>query len=266
VFGFACGAAAWMSPGWMHTREGDLTCTSVAPSPNPRRGLSADLLAFLDESPLERDSVLAAVRRFAELLPPGASVVDLGAGDAPYRELFPHVSYTTVDWGHSPHEAAFAVDVVASVDALPFEAATFDAAMLTQVLEHVPAPELAVREAHRVVRAGGALLVTVPFIWEEHERPFDFYRFSSAGVRHLLESAGFIDVTVRPRTDCFSTLAQLMRNVGWAMGQAPDGLDARRKEAAELLSRLSEAVLALAPLDAQQIFPLGWEAVGRRAG
>jgi SAM-dependent methyltransferase len=243
-----------------------LTCTPVAARTNLRRGLSADLLAFLDESPLERDSVLAAVRRFAEMLPSGASVVDLGAGDAPYRELFGHVSYLTVDWGHSPHEDAADVDVVASVDNLPFEDGTFDAAMLTQVLEHVPAPEEAVREAHRVVREGGALLVTVPFIWEEHERPFDFYRYSSAGVRQLLEGAGFSEVTVRPRTDCFTTLAQLMRNVAWAMGTAPDGLDDDRKEAAALLNRLSDAVLALAPLDAQQIFPLGWEVVARRGG
>jgi SAM-dependent methyltransferase len=233
--------------------------------PNPRRGLSAGLLGFLDESPLERDSVLAAVRRFAEMLPPGSRVVDLGAGDAPYRELFGHVSYVTVDWGHSPHEDADAVDVVASLDTrLPFDDGAFDAAMLTQVLEHVPAPEIVVSEAHRVIRAGGSLLVTVPFVWEEHERPFDFYRYSSGGVRHLLEHAGFTEVVVRPRTDCFSTLAQLMRNVGWAMGRAPDGLDDARREASELLTRLSDAVAALAPLDAQHIFPLGWEAVARR--
>jgi SAM-dependent methyltransferase len=231
---------------------------------NLRRGLSRDLLEFLDESPLERDSVLAAVREFAERLPPGARVVDLGAGDAPYRELFGHVSYLTVDWGHSPHEEAASVDVVASVDTLPFEDETFDAAMLTQVLEHVRTPDVAVREAHRVLREGAPLLVTVPFIWEEHERPFDFYRYSSAGVHHLLADAGFTEIAVRARTDCFSTLAQLMRNVGWAMGRAPDGLDAKRAEAAELLSRLSEAVAAMAPLDAQRIFPLGWEAVARR--
>jgi SAM-dependent methyltransferase len=234
-----------------------------APS-NVRRGLSANLLEFLDESPLERDSVLAAVRRFAATLTPGWNVVDLGAGDAPYRELFGHVSYTTVDWGHSPHEDAAGVDVVASVDTLPFESETFDAAMLTQVLEHVPTPDVAVRETHRVLRAGAPLLVTVPFIWEEHERPFDFYRYSSAGLQHLLEDAGFTEVAVRPRTDCFSTLAQLMRNVGWAMGRAPDGLDAKREEAAELLNRLSTAVAELAPLDTQQIFPLGWEATARR--
>jgi SAM-dependent methyltransferase len=233
---------------------------------NPRRGLSARLLAFLDESPLEREGILIAVRRFADSLPVGSRVIDLGAGDAPYRELFDHVSYCTVDWANSPHEDAAAVDEVASIEMLPFEDGIFDGAVLTQVLEHVPSPGAVVSEAFRVVRAGGHVLVTVPFIWEEHERPFDYHRYSSEGVRHLLESSGFIDVHVRARTDCFTTMAQLLRNVGWAMGRAPDGLDEQREQAAARLDRLADDVIALAPLDAQHIFPLGWEAVARRGG
>jgi SAM-dependent methyltransferase len=236
----------------------------MATSPNLRRGLSAELLSFLDESSLERESVVAAVRRFADQLPVGVRVIDLGAGDSPYREPFSHVDYVTVDWANSPHEDAAAVTATASLDALPFEDRSFDAAMLTQVLEHVPSPTLALAEAFRVLRSGAPLLVTVPFIWEEHERPFDFFRYASAGVRQLLETAGFTDVSVRPRTDCFSSLAQLMQNMRWAMGRAPDGRDGEREQAASVLDRLSREVLAFAPLDAQWIFPLGWEATGRR--
>jgi SAM-dependent methyltransferase len=235
-------------------------------SPNARRGLSTALLTFLDESPLERESILVAVRRFADGLPAGSKVVDLGAGDGPYRELFAHVHYSTVDWDNSPHEDAAAVDIVSSIDSLPFEDGTFDAAMLTQVLEHVPSPEDVLRETFRVLRPDGSLLATVPFVWEEHEQPFDFYRYSSEGVRHLLESTGFVDVRVTARTDCFTTLAQLLRNVGWAMGRAPDGLDDQREQAAAELQRISNDVIALAPLDAQRVFPLGWDAVARRGG
>src|ERR1700754_684513 len=131
-------------------------------STDTRRGLSASLLRFLDESPLEREPVLASVRVFADALAPGTQVVDLGAGDGPYRELFGHVAYTTVDWGNSPHEDAAAVDLQASLTGpLPFGDGSFDAAMLTQVLEHVPEPSGVVAEVHRILRPGGRLLVTV---------------------------------------------------------------------------------------------------------
>jgi SAM-dependent methyltransferase len=229
-----------------------------------RRGLSRSLLAFVDESPLERESILAAVRRFADGLPVGARVLDIGAGDGPYRELFDRAEYVTVDWANSPHENASATDVVASADSLPIEDASFDAALLTQVLEHVPAPVDVLREAHRVLRAGGALLVTVPFVWEEHEKPFDFQRLSSSGVAHALEAAGFAEISVRPRNDYFTTLAQLMRNARWAIGRAPDGLDPKREDVAALLDDMAARLTGLAPLDVGLVFPLGWEATAWR--
>ena len=134
-----------------------------------RRGLSSSLLAFVDETPLERQSILDAVSRFAGGLAPGTRVLDVGAGDGPYRELFHRCTYVTVDWANSPHEDAHAVDHVASADALPHADASFDAALTTQVLEHVPDPLAVLRELHRVIGPADCVLVTVPFVWEEHE-------------------------------------------------------------------------------------------------
>jgi SAM-dependent methyltransferase len=236
----------------------------VTTASSPRRGLSRELLAFVDESPLERETILASVRRFADGLPAGDRVLDIGAGDGPYRELFAHCEYVSVEWANSPHEGARAADVIASADDLPLDSASVDAILVTQVLEHVPDPQRVMAEAHRVLRRGGRLLVTVPFVWEEHELPFDFQRFSSAGVSRLLELAGFSDVEVQPRGDCFSTLSQLLRNARWAMGRAPDGLDPRREDASDLLDRLADHIVTLAPLDVDRSFPLGWQATARR--
>jgi SAM-dependent methyltransferase len=219
----------------------------------------------VDESPLERQSILAAVRRFVDGLSPGARVLDIGAGDAPYRELFDRCEYVTVDWANSPHDGAREADIAASADRLPLEDGSFDAALCTQVLEHLAEPIDALREAHRVLRPGGPLLVTVPFVWEEHERPFDYQRFSSSGVSHALESAGFVDISVRPRNDYFTTLAQLMRNARWALGRAPDGLDQKRADVVDLLDGMAERLTDLAPLDVERVFPLGWEATAWRS-
>ena len=80
----------------------------------------------------------------------------------------------------------------------------------------------------------------------------------------MLRAAGFVDILVEPRSDCFTTLAQLMRNVATAMGRAPDDRDREREAAAQLLGELADHVAALAPLDVDWIFPLGWNVTARR--
>jgi SAM-dependent methyltransferase len=215
--------------------------------------------------PYERQSILQFVREVAASLPLGAVVIDIGAGDAPYRELFDHCDYLTTDWEGSVHEQASEADVIAPAHALPFADARADAALLTQMLEHVPDPGAVLREVGRTLRPGGRVFVTVPFVWELHELPYDFWRFTPASLEQLLGAAGFVEIQVEPRTDCFTTLAQLMRNVQWAMGRAPDRRDPEREAAAGLLVELADRIAALAPLDVSGILPLGWTAKARRA-
>jgi SAM-dependent methyltransferase len=86
-------------------------------------------------------------------------------------------------------------DVVADVcDLRCFADASFDAAFLLEVLEHVPVPDLAVSELYRVLAPGGALVVSTPFIFEIHDAPRDYYRFTEHGLRHLLR--GFEDCRI----------------------------------------------------------------------
>jgi hypothetical protein len=120
-------------------------------------------------------------------------------------------------------------------------------------------------ELHRILAHGGTLYLTAPLVWELHELPHDYYRYTSEGLRHLLEGAGFTSIEIEPRNDCFTTLAQLMLNARWAMGSAPDGLDERRGAARELLEELAEQLAQLAPLDAERVLPLGYAATGVRA-
>jgi len=220
------------------------------------KGRSNQLREFVEAAPLERASIYRFLAEQAVLLPRGSTVLDVGAGEAPYRELFAEQRYTTLDREGTPHSGD--VDMYGSADSIPAEDGSFDALVCTQVLEHVPQPLEAVLEFRRVLVGGGRLLATVPFAWEEHEVPYDFYRYTRYGIKDLLERAGFDDVIVKPRTDCFTTLAQLLRNASWAMGSQPDGLDSTRGEARDVLAQMADAVAALAPLDVNMILPLGF--------
>src|SRR5437764_602685 len=119
-------------------------------------------------------------------------VLDVGCGSKPYRELFTVDSYIGLDTARSGHDHSHSqVDVEYDGEVFPFADAEFDSVVCFQVLEHVFHPEQFLGEIRRVLRPGGKLLLTVPFVWDEHEQPYDFARYSSFGLRHLLEAGSF---------------------------------------------------------------------------
>jgi len=63
--------------------------------------------------------------------------------------------------------------------------------LCNQVLEHVFNPDAFLSEIYRVLKRDGKLLLTVPFVWDEHEQPSDYARYSSFGLKALLEKNGF---------------------------------------------------------------------------
>ncbi len=227
---------------------------------------SESLEGFNREAPYVRDGIASFVAEVAQTIPRGARVVDVGAGDAPYRELFHHADYVTIDWEHSIHEGARHSDIHASADNLPLHDRSVDAVLMTEVLEHISTPDRALAEVARVLRPGGSLVLTVPFVWILHEMPNDFYRYTPSALRMLLEIAGFADIEISNRGDYFTTLAQLMQIVpSWLMeGSNADGLDGRRRTAANALAGVARAVSALSPLDNGALLPLGFNVTARR--
>lgn len=236
----------------------------VSPAPHGRDGVSEILRRFTADLPYERGPILDFVLEVAASTAPGAAVLDLGAGNAPYRELFSHTDYQTNDWSQSEHLGAEEADIIGSADALPVGDATFDLVLCTQLLEHTPEPAATLVECFRVLAPGGRIALTVPLLWELHELPHDYFRYTERGLAHLLSKAGFAELDIRRRSDGFSAIGQLMHNLGWAMGEADDGLDEQRTQAREMLLELSEAFGALAPLDTRRIMPLGYTAVAHR--
>ena len=121
----------------------------------------------------------------------GQLVLDAGSGRAPYRDLFDHARYETADFLAVKAKTYTEQDYVCDLADIPVEDARFDHVLLTQVLEHIPEPRAVLAELYRVLKPGGTLWLTAPLFYAEHEKPYDFYRYTQFGLRHLLEGAGF---------------------------------------------------------------------------
>ncbi len=119
----------------------------------------------------------------------GGVMLDAGAGDCRYAHHFEHAEYEAADFAKlekSYGELAYECDLAN----IPCEDERFDLVLCTQVLAHLPRPLDALREFHRVLKPGGTIWLTAPLFFEENEPPYDFYRYTQHGLRHLFGEAG----------------------------------------------------------------------------
>lgn len=128
--------------------------------------------------------------RAAQSLKPGDTVLDVGAGDAPYRSLFDSVTYESIDFCKVDKEYAEPT-YVGDATAIPVSDERYDLVLMTQVLEHLPDPMKVLCEVNRVMKPGATLWLSCPLVYQEHEQPYDFFRYTQFGLRHLLDASGF---------------------------------------------------------------------------
>lgn len=119
-------------------------------------------------------------------------LLDVGCGQKPYTRLFDVDEYIGLEIDTPENRLRKHADQYYDGTRFPFPDASFDGVLCNQVLEHVFEPTIFISEIRRVLRPGGRLLLTVPFVWDEHEQPWDYARYTSFGLRHLLEGSGFI--------------------------------------------------------------------------
>jgi SAM-dependent methyltransferase len=130
------------------------------------------------------------------------------------------------------------LDVRADLQSLPFRDGTADAILSTQTLEHLRDPRAFFREAARVLRPGGALYVTAPQGFREHQAPHDYWRFTRYSLRMLAEEAGLQEIEVEPLGGYFAFMGDRLpafhrylfsnrRALGWRILTAPLSLLSR---------------------------------------
>lgn len=95
-------------------------------------------------------------------------------------------------------------DIVGDICTYDFEGRTFDTVVICEVLEHLYAPHMGIETVFSILKPGGKLVLTTPFVLPLHDRPYDYFRFTKYGLMHLLEK--FSDVNVKERNSYFEAI------------------------------------------------------------
>jgi len=133
------------------------------------------------------------------------TLYDLGCGNAPFKDFFLQYAdhYIGVDWEQSCHNTQ--ENIVADLNkTLPINSNVADTVVSLSVLEHLYNPQTMINEAFRILKPGGNIALQVPWQWQIHEAPHDYYRFSPFALKHIFEQAGFTNIKVENQSGFMS--------------------------------------------------------------
>jgi SAM-dependent methyltransferase len=208
--------------GWVRTKR-LITSFLALPRSERTKILSTDSAQYVvgTKNATTRDTWVAEV---LAALPPGARLLDAGAGECQYKKHCRHLKYVAQDvavydgkgeaglqtgsWDFSQ------IDIVSDILDIPEPDASFDAVLCTEVLEHLPDPVRALDEMARLLRPGGMFIITAPFWSLTHFAP---YHYATGFNRYFYEfhlgRLGFDIVDMIPNGNFFECVGQELRRV-----------------------------------------------------
>ena len=138
------------------------------------------------------------------------TILDVGCGQKPYQNLFHADRYVGLEYDTPGNRSNKRADFFYDGVRFPFGADEYDALLVNEVLEHVFNPDEFLDELHRVLKRGGMMLITTPFMWDEHEVPHDYARYSSYGLMSLLKKHHFAVVEHKKSMSDLRAIAQIL--------------------------------------------------------
>jgi Methylase involved in ubiquinone/menaquinone biosynthesis len=157
-------------------------------------------------------------------IPAGSHLLDAGAGECQFKKFCGHLEYTSQDFGQYDGTGDTGLqtgtwdnsklDIVSDITSIPRPDASFDAIMCTEVFEHIPHPQMAIREFARLLKPGGYVLITAPFASITHFAPYHFGTgYNRYFYEHHLGAHGFEILDLQMNGNFFEFVAQELRRV-----------------------------------------------------
>ncbi len=161
----------------------------------------------------------AGVINWLKSLPTGSRLLDVGAGEMPFKQYCGHLQYQSQDFGQYDGAGDSAglqtdtfdtdqIDVVCDITNIPLKDASQDYILCTEVLEHIPNVFDAIRELRRLLAPGGTMYITVPGTSLLHFSPYHFITgFKSNFFHPVFEGDGFTIDRVEKTGSIYSVTA-----------------------------------------------------------
>ena len=163
---------------------------------------------FINPFYIARKGLSQNIRMLASRI--SGKVLDVGCGTKPYEYFFDSLEYIGLELDTPKNRLNRKADYLYDGIYFPFSDGEFDSVVANQVLEHIFSPDIFLSEISRVMKKSGYMLITVPFIWDEHEQPFDYARYSSFGLNHILEKHGFEIIEFKKSANDIRAIFQLV--------------------------------------------------------
>jgi SAM-dependent methyltransferase len=179
-----------------------------------------------------RVAILRKIR--TELEHMHGTLLDVGCGRSPYRDVVlspPGKVAKYVGMDLKSDQYTNQPDLEWDGVTIPLPPNSVDTALVTEVLEHCPEPERVLHEINRVLRPGGFLLATVPFLWPLHDVPHDEYRYTPFSLERLCLCTGFQEIELAAMGGWDAALATML------------GLWVRRRPMGSLKQRILQRIL-----------------------
>lgn len=155
-----------------------------------------------------RKGLLTAIKTNSPQL--SGTMLDFGCGSKPYKSLIKVDKYIGLDFENPGHDhSKEQIDVYYDGKKIPFTDNYFDSILCSEVFEHIFNLDDTLRELNRVLKTGGKMLVTCPFVWGEHETPYDYARYTRFALTNMLEGSGFHVLSFEKQGNFIDTMAQM---------------------------------------------------------
>jgi SAM-dependent methyltransferase len=174
---------------------------------NERNGTISNVINYLRGVSLARQSINRALPNL--LRRANGVVVDIG-GSGDLSEYVPPEFLVILDRIPSQFNA-----LIADAAKTPFRPNSVARVLCISILEHADNPYEIILESKRILQPGGLLFISVPWLFESHMEPHDYWRFSVWQLNRWFETAALQIVSVEAVNDCVGLIAHILQYKSW---------------------------------------------------